>query len=161
MHYFHLSFNWRGDNTKNVVEFFIGIYDIMLIALFHYSRDIATIYLNILGRDENYIIMSSILKYLRVAVVWSYGSWIYNYLCIQCLSPLMLSVWISIRERCTPLCDTVCQWLATDRWFSLSPPISSTNKTDSHNITEILLKVELNATKQANLNYLPHLKFQQ
>jgi len=27
---------------------------------------------------------------------WSYGSWIYNYLCNQCLSPLMLRVWISL-----------------------------------------------------------------
>jgi len=35
---------------------------------------------------------------------WSYGSWIYNYLCNQCLSPLMLWLWISIRARCTTLC---------------------------------------------------------
>ena len=32
----------------------------------------------------------------------------------------------------------------TDRWFS---PVSSTNKTDRHDITEILLKVALNAIK--------------
>ena len=30
---------------------------------------------------------------------WSYGSWIYNYLCNQCLSPLMLVVRISIRAN--------------------------------------------------------------
>jgi hypothetical protein len=36
----------------------------------------------------------------------------------------------------------VCQWLATGRWFS---PASSTNKTDRHDIAEILLKVALNA----------------
>jgi len=30
----------------------------------------------------------------------SYGSWIYNYLCNQCLSKLMLWVRISIRVRC-------------------------------------------------------------
>jgi len=35
---------------------------------------------------------------------WSYGSWIYNYLCSQCLSPLMLWVRIPIRARCTTLC---------------------------------------------------------
>jgi hypothetical protein len=34
------------------------------------------------------------------------------------LSPLMLSVRISIRARCTTLCDKVCQWLTTGRWFS-------------------------------------------
>jgi len=32
---------------------------------------------------------------------WSYGSWIYNCLCNQCPSPLMLWVRISIMARCT------------------------------------------------------------
>jgi hypothetical protein len=32
---------------------------------------------------------------------WSYGSWIYNYLCNQCLSPLKLWVWIQLMARCT------------------------------------------------------------
>jgi hypothetical protein len=41
----------------------------------------------------------------------------------------------------TTLCDYVCQWHATGRWFSLA---FSTNKTDSHDTTEILLKVALN-----------------
>jgi hypothetical protein len=44
----------------------------------------------------------------------------------------------------TVLCDNVCLWLATGQWFSLVTPVSSTNKTDRHNITEILLKVALN-----------------
>jgi hypothetical protein len=39
----------------------------------------------------------------------------------------------------TTLCNTVCQWL------SPGTPLSSTNKTDLHDITEILLKVALNA----------------
>ena len=46
----------------------------------------------------------------------------YNYLCNQCLSPLM--------------------WAG--QWFSTGTPVSSTNKTDRHGITEILLKVTLN-----------------
>ena len=71
---------------------------------------------------------------------WSDGSWIYNYLCIQCLSPLMLWLRIAIRARCTALCDKVCQWLSPGRWFSPDPPVSSINKTDRHDITEILLK---------------------
>jgi hypothetical protein len=79
---------------------------------------------------------------------WSYDSWIYNYQCSQCLSPLMLWVRISIRARCTTLWDKVCQWLAAGRWFSLCPPVSSTNKTDRHDITEILMKVALNTIKQ-------------
>jgi len=32
---------------------------------------------------------------------------------------------------------------ATGRWFSLGTSVSSTNKTDGHDITEILLKVAL------------------
>jgi len=43
----------------------------------------------------------------------------------------------------------VCQSLATGRWFSLSPLVSSTYKTDRHDITEIWLKVALNTDKQA------------
>ena len=82
---------------------------------------------------------------------WSYASWIYNYLCNQCLSPLMLWIRITIRARCTTLYDKVCQWLATGRWFFPGLPVSSTNKTDHHDITdEILLKVTLNTIKQTN-----------
>jgi len=51
---------------------------------------------------------------------WSYDSWIYNYLYSQCLPPLMW-VRISIRLRCTTLCDKVCQWYATGQWFSPGP----------------------------------------
>jgi hypothetical protein len=36
------------------------------------------------------------------------------------------------------------------RWFSLGPPVSSTNKTDHHDIAEILLKVALYTIKQTN-----------
>ena len=78
---------------------------------------------------------------------WSHGSWIYNYLCNQCLSPLIFWVWISIRARCTTLCDKVCQWLA---WFTPGTPDSSTNKTDCHDITEILFKEALSTIKQTN-----------
>ena len=44
----------------------------------------------------------------------------------------------------TTLSDEVCQWLAAGQWFSQGTPVSSTNKTDCHNIAEILLKVVLN-----------------
>ena len=76
----------------------------------------------------------------------SYVSWISNYLCNQCLSPVKLWVWTPLKRGVlnTTLCDKVCQWLATGRWFSQGTPVSSTNKTDRHDITEILLKVALN-----------------
>ena len=44
----------------------------------------------------------------------------------------------------TTLCDKVCQRLATGWWFSSGITVSSTNKTDRQDITEILLKVALN-----------------
>ena len=63
----------------------------------------------------------------------------------------MLWVRISIRARCTTLCDKVCQFLATGRWFYPGPPFSSTNKIDCHDITEILLKVALSTIKQTQI----------
>jgi hypothetical protein len=36
----------------------------------------------------------------------------------------------------------------TGLWFSPGPAVSSTNKTDRHDIAEILLKVALNIIKQ-------------
>jgi hypothetical protein len=77
---------------------------------------------------------------------WSYGSWICNYLCNQCPSPLILWAWTPLRRGVldTALCDKVCQWLTVGRCFSLGTPVSSTNKTDRQDITEIFLKVALN-----------------
>jgi len=48
------------------------------------------------------------------------------------------------------LCDKVCQRLATGTLFSPGMPVSSTNKTDRHNIAELLLKVVLNTINQPN-----------
>ena len=49
----------------------------------------------------------------------------------------------------TTLCDKVCQcW-----WFLPGTTVSSTDKTDCHDITEILLKVLLNTINQTK----PHL----
>jgi hypothetical protein len=42
------------------------------------------------------------------------------------------------------LCDKVCRRPVTGLWFSPGTPVPSTNKTDCHDITEILLKVALN-----------------
>jgi hypothetical protein len=81
---------------------------------------------------------------------WSYVSWIYNYLCNQCLSPLKLWVrtrsWRGVLD--TTLYDKVCQWLAADRLFSPGTLVSSTNKTCHHDIIEILLKVALSTISQ-------------
>jgi hypothetical protein len=53
---------------------------------------------------------------------------------------------------------TLCDKVATDLWFSPGTPVSFTNKSDCHDITEILLKVALNTiiwhkpTKKPNPN---------
>ena len=75
---------------------------------------------------------------------------------IECGSLFIIMTWLHsnwIFE--TTLCDKVCQWLVTGRRFSSDNPISSTNKTDRHNITEILLKVAFNII---NPNYKFHRK---
>ena len=58
-------------------------------------------------------------------------------------SPLTLWVWIPLRRGVldTTLCDKVFQ---AGQWFSQSTLISSTNKSDCHDITEILLNMALN-----------------
>ena len=95
---------------------------------------------------------------LYMGLPWSYGSWICNYLCNQCISPQKMWVRNLLMARCTryntsyswrgvldtTLCCKVYQWLAAGRWFSQSTLASSTNKTDHHHIAEILLKVALN-----------------
>jgi hypothetical protein len=79
-----------------------------------------------------------VLTYLHPFWTWSFGSWIYNYLCYQRKSPLML--WVRISNQYD---------VYTIMWYSLSvtcdrsvvfrgPLLSSTNKTDRYDITEIL-----------------------
>ena len=41
------------------------------------------------------------IMYKGLLLSWSYGSWIYNYQCNQCLSSLKLWVWIPFMVRCT------------------------------------------------------------
>jgi hypothetical protein len=80
--------------------------------------------------------------------LWSYGSWFYNYLGYAISAYhhwyCEFESWSGRGVLDTTLCDKVCQWLAKGQWFSSGPLVSSTNKTDHHDITEILLKVALN-----------------
>ena len=81
--------------------------------------------------------------------LWSNGSWIYNYLCNQCISPLTLWVRIPLMERCTRY---NIMWYKNSVTCGRSV-VSSTNKTNRHDITEILLEVSLN-TITLTLHYL-------
>jgi len=60
---------------------------------------------------------------------------------------------VNKKKGCTRLAtasDKVYQLLAHGRWFSPSTPNSSTTKTSSYNIAEILLKVALNTNNNHN-----------
>ena len=58
-----------------------------------------------------------------------------------------------VLARCTPY-NIICQWLVAGQWFSPGPPVSSTNKTGRHHITEILLKVALITITLTLITYL-------
>ena len=77
---------------------------------------------------------------------WSYGSWIYNYLFNQCLSPITLCVQIPPRRGVLDMtvCDKVRRWHATARRFPPGTPASSSKKTGRHDITEIVWTVPSN-----------------
>ena len=89
------------------------------------------------------------------SVVWSYVFLWLNvlfdlmcfcgFMCCLIFSVVWLHVFLDLHLM---LCDQVCQSLAAGQWFS---PVSSTNKTDRHDITEILLKVALNIIIQCNV----------
>ena len=102
----------------------------------------------------NNVYLSAIIYRYNWAWSWSYCSWIYNYLCNQCISPLTLWVRTPLRWGVfyTVLCDQVCQWPWAGRWFSPDTPVSSTNKTGRHNITEMLLKAALNTLISLDLS---------
>jgi hypothetical protein len=68
------------------------------------------------------------------------------------LPKIFIFDYVNYKKGCTRLAtasDKVDHLLVHGRWFSPGTPVSSTNKTDHHNIAEILLKVALNTI---NLN---------
>jgi len=79
---------------------------------------------NVLGESEWWI---SELSKVEQGPSWSW-SWIYNYLCNHCLSPLKL--WIRTRPWRgvfdTTFCDKVCEWLATGQWFTPGTLLAAT-----------------------------------
>ena len=72
---------------------------------------------------------------------WSYGSWIYIYLCNQCLSPLKLWVGIPLNARCFSIQHYVKKFVSD---FGRSVVFSRYSGFLHHDITEILLEVILN-----------------
>ena len=64
---------------------------------------------------------SSFTLYKWPSWSWSDGSWIYNNLCNHFIP--LLTLWLRIQLMTgvpdSTVCDKVCQWLVTGRWFSL------------------------------------------
>jgi hypothetical protein len=95
------------------------------------------------------IYLSNIVRIIRAP---SFQRTIHNFNPLLFVQQLLCSQRYRVINHCdrhitvldTTLCDKVCQWLATDWWFSPDTLVSCTNKTDRHDITEILLKVALN-----------------
>jgi hypothetical protein len=151
---------WDIENINQTGTFCWMWYSSELLCIVNFYSELQNLHVNCLSLHHHNIHIHDYFLYYSIIFPyifwgpswpWSYGSWIYKYLCNQCLSPLMLWVRILIRARWTTLCDKFCQWLATGQWFSPGYPVSSTNKTDRHDITEILLKVVLNTIKQTNI----------
>jgi hypothetical protein len=113
---------------------------------------------------HNYMSLFSVLfchciicNFLR-GLSWSssYGTWIYNYLCNQCLSSLTLCV----QARCTIIQHYVIKFVSDLRQVGgflrvLRFPLDTNigNKTDRHDITEILLNVALSSIPSSFSTY--------
>ena len=67
---------------------------------------------------------------------WLYGCWFTTNCAISAYHhwncKLESGSWWGVLD--TTLCDKVCRWFAAGQWFSPGNPVSSTNKTDCHNI---------------------------
>ena len=91
-----------------------------------------------------------------IQTLWSYGNWIYNYLCNQCLSPLKL--WVRSLYSIQQYVVKIVKDLWQVGGLPPGPLVSSTNKTDHQDITEILLKVALNTIKPNETNHVRFLE---
>ena len=96
----------------------------------------------------NHLTIRSFTWLISIIILTNGKKYIFLFFKYSGIYYISLTLWIRIpfsRDVLdTTLCDKVCQWLAAGRWFSRGTLISSTNKTDSHDIIEILLKVALN-----------------
>ena len=55
----------------------------------------------LLSNTLSWFCANQFLLLLLKGVMWPHGSWIYNYICNQCIKPLKLWVWIPLMVRCT------------------------------------------------------------
>ena len=92
------------------------------------------------------VLYNSCVYYSVVCYSILYYSILY-YSVLYCGSMLLSSLLLNMASMFYDGCHYV---LVTGRWFSPGSPVSSTYKTDRHDIPEILLKVALNTIDQTN-----------
>jgi hypothetical protein len=97
--------------------------------------------------------------------------WFLFYFPLECISYNSISRIFLLKIPCefnsrslrgipdTTLCDKVCQWLTTGRLFSPDTQVSSTNKTDRYDKTEILLNGALNTKPNLTENVFHRVQF--
>ena len=91
--------------------------------------------------QSNVIIVAVTILYIldrRVSDRMVVGLFTTNYLCNQCLSPLKLLNVNPVHDEVYTIQHYVIEF-STGRWFSPGTPVSSTNKTDRHDIAKISL----------------------
>ena len=96
-------------------------------------------------QNTNQKCSSIVLLLFRIFLTGLSWPWLYVFLQLPLQSVHMITTKVvssndvhgEVVFDITTLCDKVCQWLVTDQWFYLGTMVSSINKTDRHDITEI------------------------
>ena len=104
------------------------------------------------GEGEGIVVVMIVFWFTTTCAIIAYHYWSFEFKLRSCRGVFD-----------TALCDKVCQWLTAGQWFFHGTPVSSTNKTNLHVISEILLKVALNTmtliltryTKQFYIDFIP------
>ena len=125
IHVMILMGKWRASDKKSIIYFKVS--DILYSQLHQAYKEYGHIFIN---KNSPITAKYRLFNQSRgPSWSWSHDSWIYNYLSNQCLSPLTLWIWIPLMAK-----------FVSDSPQVGGTPVSSTNKTDSHDIAEILLK---------------------
>ena len=142
---FVLQIRFLRQKSYNTICFFYGnswrkiiMSTLMKWHLVHY---ILTKFEKGLSEPEKHYIMCCVCDCMVVGFTTTYAISAYHHCSCEFESPSWRDVFN------TTLCNKVCQWLVTGQWFSPGTLVSSTNKTDCHEISEILLKVVLNTNR--------------
>jgi len=145
---------------QRIFSIFYGLQNLKKNSYFpsNFNAVFASVYLNVLlmvHKKKCYLIVTRGLKGVQIP---NGLCWVLSVVCRPIFSinshfycsPTVMCVCVwgeghrEFASQCvldTTLCDKDCQWLVVSQWFFLGSPVSSTSKTDHHDITEILLNM--------------------